>query len=291
MIDTKNPLFATGAAMLANPILPLARIVQMLYITGPFERIAPILDEFNEPVEMAASIYPDPKALLLPYLEDLQLFEQLKYPGQENPLIFDETLAPLDRLESLELLVTQRILARELEKINSLLCGPCGCTLCCLGPSGEMGQVFFEIPLHEQETTLFSIPRIDTEESRQAGPYAEPPLLVEGVPFFQAPPALYHWRKSWSLILPKGGACPNLERTSGGCTIYPDRPDTCRRPQIFPYALERRPEHGTAERPAYIARRKLLAVWDCPYVQELREEIGVYAQLCSLTPIFKRNKA
>ena len=277
--------------MLANPILPLVRIVQMLYITGPFERIAPILDEFNEPVEMAASTYPDPKALLLPYLEDLQLFEQLKYPGQEDPLVLDETLKPLDRFESLELLVTQQILTRELEKINSLLCGPCGCTLCCLGPSGEMDQVFFEIPLHEQETNLFSIPRIDTEESRQTDPYAEPPLLVAGAPFFQAPPALYHWKKNWSLILPKEGACPNLERTSGGCTIYPDRPDTCRRPQIFPYALERLPEHDTVERPAYIARRKLLAIWDCPYVQELREEIGAYAQLCGLTPIFKWNKA
>mgnify|MGYP000194450237 CR=1 FL=1 len=64
--------------MLANPILPLGRIVRMLFITGPFERIAPILDEFNEPVEMAASAYPDPKALLQPYREDLQLLEQLK---------------------------------------------------------------------------------------------------------------------------------------------------------------------------------------------------------------------
>ncbi|MHB1380183.1 MAG: hypothetical protein ACYCX0_11245 [Desulfurivibrionaceae bacterium] len=44
---------------------------------------------------MATSTYPDPKALLLPYLEDLQLFEQLKYPGQEEPL---------DCFESLELL-------------------------------------------------------------------------------------------------------------------------------------------------------------------------------------------
>ena len=165
--------------------------------------------------------------------------------------------------------------------------------LSALLPGAEWGDGsgFFESPLQEQENNLFSIPRIDTQESRQTDLYAEPQLLAESAPFFQAPPTLYHWKKNWSLILPKGGACPNLERTGGGCTIYPDRLDTCRRPQIFPYALERQPGHETVERPPYIARRKLLAVWDCPYVQELRDELGAYAQLCGLTPIFKWNKA
>lgn len=290
MIDKKSPQFARGAALLANPILPLVRIVQMLYLTGPFERIAPILEELSEPVEMAACTYENPKELLLPYLEDLQLFEQIMQPEQETALVLGETLEPLDRFEALELLVSQRILFRELEKINSLLCGPCGCTLCCLGPTDAMGQVFFEIPLAEGETSRFNLPRIDTGESRQTDPYAEPPLLVAGAPFFQGPTALYRWKKNWSLILPKAAACPNLAQATGGCTIYPNRPDTCRRPQIFPYALERLPEHDTAERSAYIARRKLLAVWDCPYVQELREEIGAYAELCGVTPIFKQNK-
>ncbi|HIJ90257.1 MAG: YkgJ family cysteine cluster protein [Desulfobulbaceae bacterium] len=290
MIGKKSPQFASGAALLANPILPLARIIQMLYITGPFERIAPILEELTEPVEIATSTYQNPKEQLLPYLDDLRIFEQLKHSGQEETLVLEETLEPLDQFESLELEVSQRILIRELEKINSLLCGPCDCTLCCLGPSTDMNQVFFEIPLQDNETDLFNIPRIDTKESRQSDPHAEPPLMVEGAPFFQRQAALYHWDKNWSLILPKAGACPNLEQSTGGCAIYQDRPDTCRRPQIFPYALERRPEHDADGRSAYIAQRKLLAVWDCPYVQELREEIDAYAQLCGLTPIFKLNK-
>lgn len=291
MIDKKSPRFATGTTLLANPILPLARIVQVLYVTGPFEHIAPIVEELNEPVEMAASSYANPRELLRPYLDDLRLFEQIKHSGQEEALVLEETLEPLDQFESLELLVTQRILSRELEEINSLLCRPCGCALCCLGPSGEMSQVFFEIPLKDCETALFDIPRIDTGESRQTDPYAEPPLTVGGVPFYQVGPALYHWHNNWSLILPKATACPNLAQATGGCTIYPGRPETCRRPQVFPYVLERLPEHDTNGRPAYIARRKLLAVWDCPYAQELREEIGAYAQLCGLTPIFKWNKA
>lgn len=290
MIDNNSPQFAMGVALLKSPILPLVRIVQMLYLAGPFARIAPILEELNEPVEMAASTYENPKELLLPYLDELRLFEQLKHPEPEEALVLGEDLEPLDRFETLELLVTQRILSRELEKINSLLCGPCGCTLCCLGPSTAMSQVFFEIPLEEDETTLFNIPRIDTGESRQTDPYAEPPLLVAGAPFFQGPTALYRWNKSWSLILPKATACPNLAQATGGCAIYPERPDTCRRPQIFPYALERLPEHDPAGKSAYIARRKLLAVWDCPYVQELQEEIGAYAELCGVTPIFKQNK-
>lgn len=291
MIDKKSPQFTAGLAMLANPVLPLARIVQLLYLTGPFERIAPILDEFNEPVEMAASSYENPRELLLPYLDDLRLFEQLKHPGQEEALILAESLEPLEQFEAFELRVSQRILTRELEKINSLLCGLCNCSLCCIGPSPEMSQFFFEIPLTDLETGLFDLPRVDTLESSRTDPYTEPPLMVGEAPFFMAPPALYRWEKRWSLILPKNAACPNLAQATGGCTIYPERPNTCRRPQIFPYALERLPEHDKETRPAYVARHKLLAVWDCPYVRELREEIGAYAQLCGLTPIFKWNKS
>lgn len=291
MIDKKSPQFTAGLAMLANPVLPLARIVQLLYLTGPFERIAPILDELNEPVEMAASAYENPRELLLPYLDDLRLFEQLKHPGQEETLILAESLEPLEQFEALELRVSQRILTRELEKINSLLCGLCNCSLCCIGPSPEMSQFFFEIPLTDLETGLFDLPRVDTLESSRTAPCTEPPLMVGEAPFFKAPPALYRWEKSWSLILPKNAACPNLAQATGGCTIYPERPNTCRRPQIFPYALERLPEHDSEAKTAYVARHKLLAVWDCPYVRELREEIGAYAQLCGLTPIFKWNKA
>ncbi|MGV1099889.1 YkgJ family cysteine cluster protein [Thiovibrio sp. JS02] len=290
MVKTKNEQFSRGIERLGQPVLPLVRILQLLYLTGPFERIAPILEELNEPVEMETAVYHDPKALLLRYLPTLQLFEHLKHPGPVDFLVYNEDREQLDSFESIELMACQEILKQELEEINSLLCGPCGCALCCVGPTGGMAQDFFEIPLTATEISQFQIPRFDTAASRQTDPYHEPPFRVGGKPFFSAPLALYHWRHNWSLILPKKSSCPNLDPASGGCTIYPNRPEVCRRPQIFPYALERAPELDTEGRTAYCVRRKLLAVWDCPYVQELQGEIGLYAELCGLEPIFKRNK-
>ncbi len=40
-----------GLDQLKKPILPLVRLAQMLYLTGPFDTFAPLLDEFTEPVE------------------------------------------------------------------------------------------------------------------------------------------------------------------------------------------------------------------------------------------------
>ena len=47
--------------------------------------------------------------------------------------------------------IGQAVLRRELEEINSLLCGPCRCNLCCVGPEADMRQSFFEIPLSPAE--------------------------------------------------------------------------------------------------------------------------------------------
>ncbi len=279
-----------GLARLRQPILPLVRIVQFLYLTGPFERVAPILAELNEPVEMEAVAYPEPQALLAPYLPALARFEQLKHPELAGFCVLDENGTELDSHTAIELMVCQEILTQELEAINSLLCGPCGCALCCVGPEADMAQEFFEIPLQAAELASFPVPRIDSPESRGSDPYQEPPLLVGGMPFCQGPTALYHWHSHWSLILPRASACPNLDPASGGCNIYPNRPEVCRRPQIFPYALERTPEKDRPGLPAFMARRKLLAIWDCPYVRTLQEEIGLYAELSGLEPIFRENK-
>jgi hypothetical protein len=60
-------------------------------------------------------------------------------------------------------------------------------------------------------------------------------------------------------------------------------------PQIFPYLLERAAiDKGGME--TYILRNKILAVWDCPYVKEYKEEIATYAELCGLEPLFRQNK-
>jgi hypothetical protein len=289
-----SPQFQQGKSRLEQPILPLVRLLQLLYLTGPFAKIAEILPELNEPVDTGAVLYDDPHSLLAPYLPILQDLEHLKNGRSLTCSIADEQGETADLLESLELWTAQGILAAELEEINSLLCGPCRCTLCCTGPDKEMVQQFFEIPLAETETRLFELPTIDTAESRRHSAMDEPPFTVEGRPFFEAGPVLIHWRNGWSLILPTDSSCPNLEEKSCCCRVYPERPTVCRRPQIFSYVLEagksaaRRGETAVA---SFTARKKILAVWDCPYVQALKDEIAAYAEICGMEPVFKTNKA
>ena len=295
MIDLTAKQFQEGIHLLKHPLLPLVRIVQLLYLTGPFDRIEPIFDELIEPIETETATYQKPGELLRPFLKELEALEVLKHPAKVSYRVISKNFEDLDQFEALELMICQQIVSKELEKINSLLCGPCGCTLCCVGPTDDMGHDFFEIPLADSETGLFDLVQIDSQESRERGPNSEMVLQVNDTPFYQNPSALYHWQQGWSLILPKKSQCPNLDNTTGGCKIYPQRPEVCRKPQIFSYALERATEHDRTddghEIAAYIGRGKLLAIWDCPYVQELKDEIATYAELCGLEPIFKQNKA
>jgi Fe-S-cluster containining protein len=286
--------FAAGRARLTNPTLPLVRLLQLLYLTGPFETVAAVLDELPAPLDTGDFIYPHPGSLLRPYLPDLEEFERLKHQRPAAFSIYDEEGNLLDAFTAIELWVIQQILTRELEEINSLLCGACGCTLCCTGPEGSMRQEFFEIPLAPEELDLFALPRMASEESQKQTALSEPPLEVAGRPFYESGPGLYHWQTGWSLILPQGSACPQLDFKAGRCRTYRQRPDVCRRPQIFAYALERWLDGDTGAKgawlPAFTARRKLLAIWDCPYVRELNEEIAHYAEVSGLEPVFRKNK-
>jgi len=294
MSSPTDPRYAPGLDLLARPLAPLVRIVQMLYLTGPFERVAQVLEELNEPIETHHATYAEPAALLRPHLDVLKEFERFKHPQPPLARILEENGAPVDAMEALALYVEQQLLTVELERINSLLCAPCGCTLCCTGPDAGQRQDFFEIPLTDEEITRFLLPRIDSPACRDQSPLDEPPLLRDEKPFYQTPAALYHWRQGWSLILPRLSSCPHLVPASGHCAIYPERPDVCRRPQIFAYALERSPaEDVTVDGravPAYRARRKLLAIWDCPYVQRFQDAIGAYGEACGLEPVFRENK-
>lgn len=293
MSDNSSKKFPNGIKMLQSPILPLVRIVQLLYLTGPFENVDPVLDELNEPVETEVVTYENPGELLRPYLHILKTFEQLKHPTEHPFIILNDQLEPLDQFESIELWVAQNIMVLELEQINSLLCGQCNCTLCCIGPDESMSQEFFEIPLTEDETKHFPLKKIDTEQTRQQSSLTEPPLSRNDKPFYETDTALYHWQAGWGLILPKGSTCPNLDK-NGGCEIYPQRPNVCRRPQIFSYVIERLPdqdvETGGQIKKAYLGQRKILAIWDCPYVKELKQDIATYAELCDMEPVFKKNK-
>lgn len=280
--------FQAALAMLQTPVLPLVRIIQLLYLTGPFNTVSEIMQELNEPIETNACFYENPPVLLAPYLEILEEFQLLKDPHPLPYIIVDPEDNPLEFMECLDLQISQKVLSQELETINSLLCAPCGCTLCCTGPEATAQQSFFEIPLSKHEIDHFSIPRIDTETCHAMAPYSDPPLEVEGQPFFDRSPSIYHWRTGWSMILPKSASCPKL-LIDGRCAIYPQRPNVCRRPQIFPYILE--PTFTIDQKERFVHQGKVLAIWDCPYVKQFKDEIAAYAEHCELEPVFKENKA
>lgn len=300
-------MFERGLARLQKPVMPLVNMTQFLYLSGPFATIDEVLDKLTKPVELEGVNYENPQKMLAPFHAILSEFEVIK--GRKKlsvslPFIVDEKDEPVAKRQALELWIKQQILSSELEEINSLLCGPCGCVLCCTGPNsefdeasgfkGSMKQEFFEIPLGDMEVDLFKLERIDTPESRAHKAQSEPPLQLDGQPFYKKGMTLYHWQNGWSLILPEGSVCPHLTADTKRCTVYEKRPEVCRKPQIFAYVLEK--TKGEAKRsdgvliPVYMARNKVLAVWDCPYVRKFQDEIGRYVEMSGLEPIFKKSK-
>ena len=300
-------IFENGLSRLKMPVLPLVNMVQFLYLTGPFATLNDVLSRLTKSVELEGVLYENPHRMLVPYADFLREFEVIKGKKKLSaslPFIVNEKQEPVAKRQALELWIRQQILSQELETINSLLCGPCGCVLCCTGPNsefdeasgfkGRMKQEYFEIPLEDSEVDLFGLHRVDTTESRTMTAQAEPPLHLDQAPFYKHAMALYHWKSGWSLILPEGAVCPQLSQDTKKCRIYAQRPAVCRKPQIFAYVLEKTPD--TAKRsdgaliPVHMARNSVLAVWDCPYVRKLQDEIGAYAEICGLDPIFKKSK-
>lgn len=278
------------ADLLRFPALPLLSIVQFLFMTGPFTRVAEIIKEIPSPIETGYTTYQHPGEILLKHNQSLQLLELIKNEKEPDFIVVNPDKTPLDQITAITAMVQQQILSDELEEINSRLCTPCGCTLCCIGPSAKMDQRFFEIPLTNDEIKLFPVPDYDNETGRQHSAMAETPLLIDGKPFYERKtPALFHWQNGWSLIMPTDTKCPNLQEQTGRCQVYPERPEVCRRPQIFPYILE--PLNFPGAKPVYRLRQTLLAILDCPYVNTLKEEIAAYAAACELEVIFKHNKA
>lgn len=283
----KNEL-QEGMELLGQPVLPLVSMVQFLFLTGDFVTVDEVIREMPPDIATGFATYADPVAALQPYADLLQPLVTLK-EGQLPPQsVVDMDHHRVDALTATTALVAQAILTRELERINSVLCAPCSCTLCCVGPDTTMEQRFFEIPLQLDEVDRFSSPqRIDTIASRSVRSDDEPALQVHQVDFYQQPdPLLLHWQTGWSLVLPTDSRCPHLEE-EGRCRIYPHRPLVCRRPQIFAYVVEPIDEDGQR---LYRQRNSLLAVIDCPYVRLLREEISAYAAACELDMIFRQNK-
>ena len=275
-----------GRELLRQPVLPLVSMVQLMYqFSGPGTKVADIIAEMREPITTDSTAYAEPDTLLRRYLEQLQMLED----AEANAEVVDTSGKPVDAVTARSALIRQGIAEAELEEINSRLCAPCHCRLCCIGPEQAMEQEFFEIPLQDSETELFPLARHDRPESRETSALAsamhDNPLLIKGRPFYQGPaPELVRWRRGWSMILPKKSSCPALEK-NGRCTVYTERPQVCRRPQIFGYILEPLEERGK-----YMLRNTLLAISDCPYVQLLQEEIAAYAAASELDCIFRANK-
>ncbi len=281
----KKEDFTEGFRLLKQPVLPLVGMVQFFYGTGDFATVAEIIAEIPEPVETGYALYERPRQLLNRYLGHLRLLEEGR-AGKKLPMrIVDEAGNELDEQSSRMYLINQSILEDELAAINSLLCAPCECSLCCVGPEAGMEQEFFEIPLLDREVDLFSLDRHDSSESRRRLAMDEEELQINGRSFYDSTAAkMVNWQNGWSMILPTASSCPALGN-SGRCRVYAERPRVCRRPQIFSYILEE-----TSRKGEYMLRNALLAVVDCPYVQCLREEIGAYAAACELDLVLKENK-
>ena len=279
--------FQEGIRLLRQPVLPLAGMVQFLFLTGDFATVDEVIHQLPSDITTTFTTYANPIETLQPYADlfkPLVDFKQGQVPPQT---IVDVNWQVVDTVTATMALVAQDVLARELERINSLLCAPCGCNLCCIGPNEGMQQLFFEIPLQSSEIELFPLMRIDTDLSRLRKSNDAHALRVHHNEFYNHPdPLLIHCQNGWSLVLPTECRCPHLEEM-GLCHIYTERPQVCRRPQIFPYVVEPRTEGGQQ---VLCLRNSLLAVVDCPYVSQLQEEISAYAAACELDVIFRQNK-
>ena len=279
--------FQEGIRLLRQPVLPLIGMVQFLFLTGDFATVDEVINQLPPDIDTAFTTYANPIKTLQPYIDLLQPLVAFKSGQVAQQTVLDVNLQPVDNFTATMALVAQEVLTRELEQINSVLCAPCGCNLCCIGPDQGMQQFFFEIPLRPEEVDQFPLDCIDTPLSRLSRSNDDTALRVQRNEFYHHPaPLLVHWQNGWSLVLPTGSHCPHLEAMSF-CRIYPQRPQVCRHPQIFPYVVEASAEGHQI----LFLRNSLLAVADCPYVRLLHEEISAYGAACELDVIFRQNKA
>ncbi len=288
-----NPNGATALKIMDRPIWPLCRLTILLYLTSAHDKLQDVFSCLPDPVEIENVEYEKPTELLEPYIPFLTLIEQLKPSNSSTDnsynvpdQIVNETGNNIDIFEKTIYWIQHKVIEKELEVINSYLCGSVNCIICCTGPNEDARHEFFEIPLSGDEINLFNIPKHDNEYTVQSTPYTEPPLTMDGVVFYKNKPAIYHWQYGWSLILPRATECPHLDK-DGRCKIYDNRPDVCKRPQIFPKVMEKDIKKPDAP---WRYTRTLLAILDCPYVVGLKEKISQYAQKNELDCVFTHNK-
>lgn len=297
-----------GTALLRRPLVPLTFLVSHLFLTTSLRSVEDAVSKIKDNIALEGVVYRNPRSILNDYLDVLEPYEKLKRgelkTGQR--LVVDRDMKPLDPLAGIILEIKQEMVRRELSRINSALCAEHHCIICCCGPIEGEENLYFELPLADEELRVFDLPRIDLPPTRATNASTEPPCLVDGQAFYAGPPALYRWREGWSLILSRGSLCPNLNVDTGRCLAYSERPEVCRLPQIFPVVLEKvfdpaavarltaannLPMERLSDKDHYfVAQEKILAVWDCPYVQAHKKDIVRFAELSSLEPVFRKNK-
>ena len=280
-----------GLRLLRHPVRPLLSIVEFILHTGGFAGVQEVLALLPENIETETAHYNNARQYLQPYIKELERFHSGNSDEDAaRPVVFDADGDPMDHLAAQSALLTQKILEKELEQINSLLCGAHTCTLCCTGPDATMQQEYFDIPLREGEEVLFAeLDWIPIGQENAARQQLET-VVAARHDLGGCGAALAKHRQGTSLILPKLSQCPALDG-KGRCSIYDNRPQVCRKPQIFPYLLEKEQGHRADGRPVFRLRNTLLAVMDCPYVQQLQHDIALYAAASELELVFRRNKA
>lgn len=285
-------IYEAGLQRLRHPVRPLLSIVEFILHTGAFTSAQEVLEMLPETIETETALYNRARQHLQPYLPELEQFCNPQTEASDTlPLVLGPDGESLGFTETLAALLEQRVLEKELEQINSLLCGAHNCTLCCTGPDASMRQQYFDIPLRNGEEALFAFAKpAQTGFSDTARQTLE--TIAAGLNTSCNDAVLARHLQGYSLVLPKHARCPALD-SAGRCSIYEKRPQVCRKPQIFPYLLEQEKEEGLADtgKTVFRLRNTLLAVMDCPYVQELQDDIALYAAASELELIFRRNKA
>lgn len=294
--------FKKGITLLENPSWPLCNLFIILYLTGPYESPEELLDDLPASIEAADINYKFPARIirkmshfLFPAAMLLRGDEPEETADKDKIQLLKDEIRTLktvsgenaDVFDALTAFCKQEVVSVELEEINSCLCAPCRCSICCTGPTSSANQTFFEIPLKASELSLFKLKAIDSPSSRSVTSQTELPLIEDNAPFYDSDePVVIHWENGWSLILPRETSCPHLSES--GCKIYEKRPYVCRKPQIFPFVIEEEKKRGGAMK---VIRNALLAVWDCPYVKHAEDLIVSYASKNELEIFFKQNKA
>ena len=78
LVQAETGKFDSGLARLQRPVLPLVNMVQFLYLTGPCDTVAEVLQRMTKPVELENVLYENPRRELEEYTPFLREFEVMK---------------------------------------------------------------------------------------------------------------------------------------------------------------------------------------------------------------------